>query len=105
MTISLANASLLKWAIPKRCLVYSAGAREAARQQKEDSRWKMGIEQPGLARAWLLRPNRDRLPVRLPADGEPSRLAVIWAWALGPRNDELLIFAGDGIFRISVERA
>jgi hypothetical protein len=70
-----------------------------------DGRWKMGIEQPGLARAWLLRPNRDRLPVRLPADGEPSRLAVIWAWALGPRNDELLIFAGDGIFRISVERA
>jgi hypothetical protein len=66
---------------------------------------KMGIDQPGLARAWLLRPNRDRLPVRLPSDGEPSRLAVAWAWALDPRNDELLMFADDGIFRISVERA
>ncbi len=66
---------------------------------------KMGIEQPGLARAWLLRPNRDRLPVRLPSDGEPSRLAVAWAWTLDPRNDELLMFADDGIFRISVERA
>jgi len=68
-------------------------------------RMKMGISQPGLARAWLLRPNRDRLPVRLPSDGEPSRLAVAWSWALDPRNDELLMFAEDGIFRISVERA
>jgi hypothetical protein len=66
-----------------------------------DGRWKMGIE----GRAWLLRPNRDRLPVRLPSDGEPSRLAVAWAWALDPRTGELLMFADDGIFRISVERA
>jgi hypothetical protein len=64
---------------------------------------KMGTDQPGLARAWLLRPNRDRLPVRLPIAGEPSRLAVAWAWALDPRNDELVMFADDGIFRISVE--
>ena len=64
---------------------------------------KMGIDQPGLARAWLLRPNSDRLPVRLPVAGEPSRLAVAWAWALDPRNDELVMFADDGIFRISVE--
>ena len=72
----------------------------AARQLKEDSRWQMEG-----ARAWLLRPNRDRLPMRLPLDGEPSRLAVVWAWALDPRNDELLMFADDGILRISVERA
>ena len=43
--------------------------------------------------------------MRVPSDGEPSRLAVAWAWALDPRNDELLMFADDGIFRISVERA
>jgi hypothetical protein len=66
---------------------------------------KMGISRPGLARAWLLRPNRDLLPARLPAEGEPSRLAVIWSWALDPRNDGLLVFVDDGIFRISVERA
>jgi hypothetical protein len=64
---------------------------------------KVGDTQPGLARAWLLRPNRDRLPVGLPADGEPSRLAVAWAWALDPRNDELVMFADDGVFRISVD--
>ncbi len=65
---------------------------------------KVGDSQPELARAWLLRPNRDRLPARLPVAGEPSRLAVTWAWALDPRNDELLMFADDGIFRISVDR-
>jgi hypothetical protein len=66
---------------------------------------KVGDSQPQLARAWLLRPNRDRVPVRLPSDGKPSRLAQAWAWALDPRNDELVIFADDGIFRISVDRA
>jgi hypothetical protein len=66
---------------------------------------KVGDLKPGPAQAWLLRPNRDRLPVRLPSDGEPSRLARAWTWALDPRNDELLMFADDGIFRISVERA
>jgi hypothetical protein len=76
----------------------SAGLIES-KKQIADGRWKMEA-----ARAWLLRPNRDRLPVRLPSDGEPSRLAVAWAWELDPRNDELLMFAGDGIFRISVER-
>jgi hypothetical protein len=55
--------------------------------------------------SWLDIPHRDRLPVRLPADGEPSRLAQAWAWALDARNDELLMFADDGIFRISVDRA
>ena len=64
---------------------------------------KVGDNQPGLPRVWLLRPNSDRMPVRLPADGEPSRLAVAWAWALDPRNDELVMFADDGIFRISVD--
>ena len=64
---------------------------------------KAGDNQPGISRAWLLRPNSDRLPVRLPIAAEPSRLAVAWAWALDPRNDELLMFADDGIFRISVE--
>jgi hypothetical protein len=48
---------------------------------------------------------RDRLPMRLLSNGEPSRLAVVWARALDPRNDELVMFADDGIFRISVERA
>jgi hypothetical protein len=61
--------------------------------------------QPELARTWLLRPNHDRLPVRLPPHGELSHLAQAWAWALDPRNDELLMFAEDGIFRISVEHA
>src|ERR1017187_8300867 len=64
---------------------------------------KVGDNQPGLARAWLLRTNSDRLPVRLPVAGEPSRLAVAWAWALDPRNEELVMFADDGIFRISVD--
>ena len=68
-------------------------------------RMKAGDNQPGLSRAWLLRPNCDRLPVRLPVAGEPSRLAVAWAWALDPRSDELVMFANDGIFRISVEPA
>jgi hypothetical protein len=64
---------------------------------------KVGDSQPSLAHAWLLRPNRDRLPVQLPAEGEPSRLAQAWAWAVDPRDDELVMFADDGIFRISVE--
>ena len=66
---------------------------------------KVGDLKPGPAQAWLLRPNRDRLPVRLPSDGEPSRLAQVWAWASDPRNGELLMFANDGIFHVSVERA
>ena len=66
---------------------------------------KLGNNKPELARAWLLRPNRDRLPVRLPSEGEPSRLTKAWSWALDPRNDELLMFADDGIFRVSVEPA
>ena len=66
---------------------------------------KVGDLKARPAQAWLLRPSRDRLPVRLPSDGEPSRLAVAWAWALDPRNDELLMLADDGIFRISVECA
>jgi hypothetical protein len=51
----------------------------------------------------IVRPGRDRLPVRLPTGGEPSRLAVAWAWALDARSDELVMLADDGIFRISVE--
>ena len=66
---------------------------------------KVGDSQPWRARAWLLRPDRDRLPVRLPTDGEPSHLSKAWAWALDPHNDELVMFAADGIFRISVEPA
>ncbi len=66
---------------------------------------KVGDNQPYFARAWLFRPNRDRLPVRLPSEGEPSRLTKAWSWALDPRNDELLMFADDGIFRVSVEPA
>ncbi len=66
---------------------------------------KVDDRQPERSRAWLVRPGRDRLPVRLPADGDPSRLAWAWAWTLDPRNDELLMFADDGIFRISVDPA
>ena len=66
---------------------------------------KVGDSQPELARAWLLRPNRDRVPVRVASDGESSRLAQVWAWALDSSNGELLMFANDGIFRISVELA
>jgi serine/threonine protein kinase len=51
---------------------------------------------------WLLRPGRDHAPVRLPMAGDISRLAVPWCWTLDPRNGELLMFADDGIFRISV---
>ena len=76
--------------------------REATPESKRiaEGGWQMGF-----ARAWLLGPNRDPLRMLLPSDGEPSRLAVAWAWALDPHNEELLMFAGDGIFRISVERA
>jgi hypothetical protein len=77
----------------------SSGGLRGSKKKIADGRWQIEA-----ARAWLLRPNRDRLPMQLPSDGEPSRLAVAWAWALDPHNDELLMFADDGIFRISVER-
>jgi hypothetical protein len=50
--------------------------------------------------SWVGVQHRDRLPARLPADGEPTRLAQVRAWALDPGNEELAMFA-----RISVELA
>ncbi len=66
---------------------------------------RIGGSTPGPAQTWLFRPNRHPLPVRLPAEGEPSRLGVAWAWALDPSSHELVMFADDGIFRISVDPA
>ena len=66
---------------------------------------KVGDSESVRASAWLLRPKIDRLPVRLPAKGEPSRLAIAWTWTLDPRNEELVMFADDGVFRISLGRA
>ena len=57
------------------------------------------------ARTWLLRPGRDRKPIRLPAEGEPSRLARAWAWTFDPRDGDLLMFADDGIFRLALKLA
>jgi len=92
ITVSLTNASLLKWPIPKRCLGHSAAARGGCAAKEEASVGRMEA-------------NRDRLPVRLPSDGDPSHLAVAWSWASDLRNDELLTLADHGIFRISVQRA
>jgi hypothetical protein len=65
---------------------------------------KVGDSESVRASAWLLRPKIDRLPVRLSAEGEPSRLATAWAWTLDPQNEELVMFADDGVFRISLGR-
>jgi hypothetical protein len=64
---------------------------------------KVGGSQQEFARAWLLRPDGNRRPVRLATAGETSRLTVAWAWALDPGNGEVVMFAEDGVFRISVE--
>lgn len=60
-----------------------------------------GMEEPSPARTWLFRPDVDRWPVRLPAEGEPSRLASAWSWTLDPRTEELLLLADDGIYRLA----
>lgn len=56
----------------------------------------------GPANAWMLRPGVDLAPMRLPLEGEPSNLATAWAWTIDPQTGELLMFANDGIFRISL---
>ena len=65
---------------------------------------RLGSDQPGEPSALLLRPGLDRVPVELPVTGQPSRLAIISAWTLDPRNNEIIMLAEDGIFRLSVER-
>jgi hypothetical protein len=53
----------------------------------------------------LFRPGTDRSPVKLPVHGDVSSLpgSGTW-WALDPQNNEILLLAADGIFRVSVER-
>jgi hypothetical protein len=61
-----------------------------------------GVDKPSPTKAWLLRPGIDQKPVRLPAEGSPSRLGTAWCWTTDPEDGELVMFADDGIFRIAV---
>ena len=58
--------------------------------------------QPGPARAFWFRPGEDKLPVELPAEGDWSILATAWAWTMEPQTEDILLFASDGIFRVTV---
>ena len=56
----------------------------------------------GAPKVLLFRPDVDRLPIELPMRGQPSRIANAWSWTLDPQNEDVLLFADDGIFRIAV---
>jgi hypothetical protein len=58
--------------------------------------------QPGPARAFWFRPGEDKLPRELAAEGDGSVLAQAWAWTIEPQTDDILLFASDGIFRLTV---
>lgn len=60
---------------------------------------------PGASRGWLLREATGYALEKLPFEGQPSRLATAWTWALDPRTGELLVLASDGIFRVTAEMA
>jgi hypothetical protein len=51
----------------------------------------------------LLRPGVDRKPLRLSCKGLPSCLSTLYLLTVDPQTEEILVFADDGIFRISVE--
>lgn len=53
----------------------------------------------------LLRPGVDRKPLRLSWKGQPSCLSTLYLLTVDPQTEEILMFADDGIFRISVELA
>ena len=61
-----------------------------------------GSRKPSPTRTSLLRPGIDKAPILLPQTGDISRLATAWAHTIDPANDELVMFADDGIFRIAV---
>ena len=63
----------------------------------------LGSGQRGVPSIWLFRPDIDKRPVRLPMSGQVSDLAKLWACTVDPQHNEILLLAGDGIFRISVE--
>ncbi len=58
--------------------------------------------QPGPAKALLFRPGADKRPLELPSEGERSTLPRAWAWTMDPQSEDILLFANDGIFRLSV---
>jgi hypothetical protein len=58
--------------------------------------------QPGPARAFLFRPGEDKRPMDLAAEGDISILATACAWTMEPHTDDILFFASDGIFRVTV---
>jgi hypothetical protein len=58
--------------------------------------------QPAPARAFWFRPGEDMLPRELAAEGDWSILAQAWAWTMEPQTDNILLFASDGIFRLTV---
>jgi hypothetical protein len=41
--------------------------------------------------------------VELAAEGDWSILAQVWAWTVEPQTDDILLFASDGIFRLTVQ--
>jgi hypothetical protein len=56
----------------------------------------------GLALVWLFRPGIDRRPVLLPSEGDVPELNGLVSYVLDPANQELLLFSGDGIFRVTI---
>ena len=63
----------------------------------------LGNTQRGVSSVWLFRPDIDQLPVKLRMSGQISDLAMVSACALDPLNNEVLLRAEDGIFRVIAE--
>jgi len=63
----------------------------------------LGSGQRGVPTIWLFRPDIDKRPVRLPMSSQVSDLAKVWACTVDTQHNEILLLAGDGIFRNTVE--
>jgi hypothetical protein len=57
--------------------------------------------QPGPAKAFWFRPGEDKLPLEMAPEGDSSILASAWACTMEPQTDDVLLFASDGIFRVT----
>ena len=60
-------------------------------------------DKPGPARTYCLRPGVDQQPCALPSEGDVSILGGVSAWTIDAPTGDLLRFASDGIFRVTIE--
>ena len=59
-------------------------------------------DQPGPAKAFLFRPDKDARPLELPSEGDRSIMSQVWAWTMDPQTADILFLASDGIFRVTL---